>query len=733
MNKQITLLFLLSIYLIIGGCSRIDTSVLKSAVTLNTALYQHTFKVENTTVKKVFLEIECKGAYANLSIKEGKNTLVDELDIPNKGRHTFSILVDFKNYGIKELSFINKGSEIVLHQLKFSDYEGITIPQFKDISEASGFTTEVTWKYGGPSIGDINNNGYYDFVLNNHDKVPAKLFWNKGNGQVEENKKPLMKWDIHGSAVADYDNDGDLDILISQGGGNGTDPQPPHLLRNDNGTFKHVSKEVGITLGARGRSVRWIDMDLDGDLDLLFINAEGINASDGAQHILYENLGEGKFQNRKSEGIEKAKGERVLVTDINNDQIDDLILFEPLSIWLGNGDFTFSDGSEKWLSKKMQNTEYITGAAAIDIDNDGHLDLYLSRGKTYYQTANKSFDFDPIHQKVDIRDEGNKGVTSMEFDAYGDIVLSNMFLWYRMYDDGFPIYLGSEKVAINSIKEIDSVKVTQEMAKGWSTERTKNGWYFGYLGNGKWKVEWIRNNDIYWDVRLTISGVQSVTTEWNPQNRNVQDILLRNTGNGFVDKSIEWNIPKGGSHQGVTVADFNNDGYSDLFVYRFGFLQSRVTDWLLLNNGRGQFELTTSHGAMDSNDKGHGDMGQAFDYDLDGNVDLLSGSDNYGKWYLYKTLNTNDFNFLEVRVNYSEEKNVDPISAIVIVETASNTYKKRVGSAGEIHSQSLLNTVHFGLGKEDKVKKVTIKWRNGEQCIINTPPINGVVSTPKMK
>ncbi|MBB6462457.1 CRTAC1 family protein [Flammeovirga kamogawensis] len=732
MNKQATLLFILSIYLLLGGCSPLGTSVLKSAVTLNTALYNYTYKVENSTVKKVFLDIECKGSYANLSIKENENILLDELDIPNKGRHTFSVLIDFKCIGVKELSFINKGSEIVLHQLKISDYEGVNIPQFKDVSEESGFTTEVTWKYGGPSIGDINNNGYYDFVLNNHDKVPAKLFWNKGNGKVEENDTPLMKWDIHGSAVADYDNDGDLDILISQGGGNGTDPQPPHLLRNDNGSFTHVSKEVGITLGARGRSVRWIDMDLDGDLDLLFINAEGINASDGAQHILYENLGNGKFQNIKSEGIEKAKGERVLVTDINNDQVDDLILFEPLSVWKGNADFTFTDVSEKWLSKKLQNVEYITGAAAIDIDNSGYLDLYLSRGKTYYQTANKSFDFDPILQKVDIRDEGNKGVTSMDFEASGDIILSKMFLWYRMYDEGFPVYVGNKKMAFTNIKEVDSLTITQEMAEGWPVERTKNGWYFGYLGSGKWKVEWVRKKNIYWDVRLTISGIQSVTTEWDPQNRNVQDLLLKNNGNGFVDKSEEWNIPKGGSHQGVTVADFNNDGNTDLFVYRFGFLQSRVTDWLLLNNGKGQFELTTSHGAMDINDKGHGDMGQAFDYDLDGNVDILSGSDNYGKWYLYKTSNNNDYNFLQVNVNYSEKKNVDPMAAIVVVETASNTYKKRVGSAGEIHSQSLLNTLHFGLGVEDKVNKVTIKWRNGEQYIINNPAINRVVSTPKI-
>lgn len=42
---------------------------------------------------------------------------------------------------------------------------------------------------------------------------------------------------------------------------------------------------------------------------------------------------------------------------------------------------------------------------------------------------------------------------------------------------------------------------------------------------------------------------------------------------------------------------------------------------------------------------------------------------------------------------------MDAYSAVVTVETAVGIYQKRVGSAGEIHSKSLLNAVHFGLGK----------------------------------
>ena len=69
------------------------------------------------------------------------------------------------------------------------------------------------------------------------------------------------------------------------------------------------------------------------------------------------------------------------------------------------------------------------------------------------------------------------------------------------------------------------------MAMGWPTERTQNGWYLGYLGDQKWRLEWVRNKPIYWGIRFSIEGIHSVKSlDWQPQNTNVQDILLQNEG-----------------------------------------------------------------------------------------------------------------------------------------------------------------------------------------------------------
>lgn len=156
----------------------------------------------------------------------------------------------------------------------------------------------------------------------------------------------------------------------------------------------------------------------------------------------------------------------------------------------------------------------------------------------------------------------------------------------------------------------------------------------------------------------------------------------------------------------------------------------RISDYMLLNDGQGQFHTLTMHGANDVGGPGNGDMGQAFDFDLDGDIDLLNGSEG-GEWYLYQNTAPQG-NYVLVHVGYSPEAKVDAISAEVIVTTGSHEYRKRVGSAGEIFSQSLLNIVHFGLGDEDKIKRIRVRWRNGESVEFYDKPVNRKFSTDRL-
>ena len=86
-----------------------------------------------------------------------------------------------------------------------SDEQG-TI-RFTDVTEDVGLRSEATWKYGGPTLADLNNDGRYDLALTNHHEVPAQLFLATADGRFSESG-PVMRGDVHGIAAGDYDQDG---------------------------------------------------------------------------------------------------------------------------------------------------------------------------------------------------------------------------------------------------------------------------------------------------------------------------------------------------------------------------------------------------------------------------------------------------------------------------------------------------------------------------------------------
>ncbi len=587
--------------------------------------------------------------------------------------------------------------------------------QFENITEAAGLGTPPSWKYGGPTVADLNMDGHYDFILGSHHVEPAELYWGQDGVAYRKHSDPIATGDIHGIAAGDFDQDHDVDLLVSKGGGNGTTPQPPRMLRNDGGVFTDVTVEAGISeLGARGRSVRWVDFDLDGDLDFFQINARQLITESGPRNIVFENLGGGEFEYRESPGFEQVEAERVLVVDIDGDRYQDFVMFEPLSVWRGNGGFTFDDVTAEVLPEGFGHHELITAAAAPDIDNDGDPDLYLSRGNTYYQVANNSIAFDEDSGRLDLRDEGNAGQDGLSFTAAGPVTLRKFWHWPRGVELTLPVYLGANQVRMDT--PVEGLAVDPANAEGFPGELTENGWYLGHLGDGEWRFAWLLKGNLAWDIRATIEGVERVAPDWEPQNYNdVPDVLLRNEGGVYSDASSLLPPETEFSNWGITHADFDNDGDEDLFVYRFGELSKRLPDVLLLNQGDAGFEAMLDHGANVLGTEAHGDMGAAFDHNLDGKVDLLNGDDDQGRWYLYENqTELGDLGrYLLVDVGYSQA-GIDPMSAVVTVERPGGLKQtKTIGSAGSVHSQSQLSIMHFGVGATEDGVSVSVRWRDG--------------------
>ena len=730
LKLTISIILISAIY----GCSihkKIDIVAIFPATVKSLKPLEINYNLKGSRVKKVLINLNNLGTYGSLSLYANNKLLIDNLNIPNSGKQTLNTVVQFDQLGEVQVKLSVRDAEVVINSISFQDIKDLEIPSYKDISEKAGIDKVSSIKYGGPTIADFDQDGHYDFIVNNHNAESSKLYWNNGDGTVTKHHKNLARWfmhDLHGTAAGDYDNDGDLDIIVTQGGGNGTNPSKANFYKNDASNFIRFTGDVGIDRGARGRGARWLDMDLDGDLDLILVNESGLK-KEKPQHFFYENLGDGTFKFKSVNGIQDAHPSRCLITDINGDHIDDVILYGPLSIGLGNGDFTFTEVTKKAL-QNLPEYKHIMAVTDIDIDNDGDLDLYLARGREFEggKGESPSLDKDFEKKEVAIKTRGYEGVDEFEFVADGKVKLHDYYYLAQGSYRGkiYPIILGEHQQE-NLVKSGEEFEFDNKMAKGFPKEFTKSGLYIGYLGNNRWKAALVRKKNIFWSYKFSLSGVTGISPNFEPQNRNTPDILLKNDNGVFKDVSKEWNIQPGSNSLGVTVGDFNNDSFQDLFVYRWGFIGARTSDYMLLNTGKGNFETITMHGANDIGGPGNGDMGQAFDFDLDGDIDLLNGSEN-GEWYLYSNSQTKN-NYALVKVGYAPKSNVDAISAEVIVKTAKQEYRKRVGSAGAIFSQSLLNIVHFGLGKTEQITSVHVRWRNGETIVIKDIPVNCIIDT----
>ncbi|MBN2227149.1 MAG: VCBS repeat-containing protein [candidate division Zixibacteria bacterium] len=144
----------------------------------------------------------------------------------------------------------------------------------------------------GSSWGDIDNDGDLDvFVTNAYPAETAKneLYLNNGDGSFTRvTTGPLVSdtGDSFGSAWGDYDNDGDLDLVVANGK---YDTKEKNFLYENDGTGNFTRIMYGYVAhdSASSESVAWADYDRDGDLDLYIGNSYGMNET----NLLYRNKG----------------------------------------------------------------------------------------------------------------------------------------------------------------------------------------------------------------------------------------------------------------------------------------------------------------------------------------------------------------------------------------------------------------------------------------------------------
>jgi enediyne biosynthesis protein E4 len=323
-------------------------------------------------------------------------------------------VADYDNDGFEDIYITAVGSNHLFHNLgngKFADVTlkaGVTDP---------GFSTSAVWfDYDNDGKLDLFVTHYIDWsiakdqycTLDNKNKSyctpqtykgeSSTLFHNKGDGTFENVTKRAGLHDPTGKslgvAMLDYDNDGWMDLFVAN------DTEPNKLYHNNhNGTFTDVAAQVGVAFSESGRVRAGMGVDA-GDYDGSGWQSLVIGNFTNESMSLYRNDGSGLFVDEEiSSGIRQMSLQaltfacfffdydldgRLDIFAANGHVSDDISVVQPTLkyaqpaiLFHNRGDRKFEDASAK-VGPALQQPVVGRGAAYLDYDNDGDLDLVIT-------------------------------------------------------------------------------------------------------------------------------------------------------------------------------------------------------------------------------------------------------------------------------------------------------------------------------------------------------------------
>lgn len=487
-----------------------------------------------------------------------------------------------------------------------------------------------------------------------------------------------------GAAVADFDNDGWPDLLVTRL------DAPCRLYRNTGGHFTPIEgPAIGIDLPQGGNGAAWADIDNDGDADL-YVTTVG-----QTRNYLYLNEGNGRFREvayeRRAdvENTDPAPGFRTYAFSAafgDYDRDGWLDLFTTSWLDLGTGPGGHAGGVSNRLlrnrgSRAPGHFEDTTGVAQVEMN------LIPNR----LQLPDVTYAYTPRFADLD-------------GDGWPDLAVAGDFGTSRLYwnrgDGGF---------------------VDGTLLAGVGTDENGMGSAIGdYDGDGR--LDWFVSS-------IFDAAAVPPRANWGTTGNR----LFRNAGNrSFVDATTDAGVRDGGWGWGATFFDYDNDADLDLALangmlhptstVEDRFNRGRIRLWQ--NAGAGRFEeVGTDHGLLRS-DPGKGLV--VFDYDLDGRLDMFVVFSS-SRAALYRNTSPPENAWIKLRL-IGSISNRDAIGARVTLETdAADPAPAQLVREVDGGSNFLGHddrTLHFGLGSQPaRWQRLRIRWPSGIEQSLPVPAI----------
>ena len=506
-------------------------------------------------------------------------------------------------------------------------------------------------------------------------------------------------------------------------------------------TFLDVTQQAGIRFvhnnGAFGKKflpetlgpgVAFIDYDNDGWPDIFLVNGMDWpgHASKHSTPKLYHNNHDGTFTDvTHKAGLDAVEmfGMGVAVGDFDNDGYDDLFVtaYGQSHLFHNNGNGTFTDVTQKAGLGGVQ--EFSTGAAWVDYDKDGRLDLVVAN---YVQWSPES----DLYCTLD-----GKSKSYCTPESYKG---TSVRLWHNRGDGTFEDVTKKAGLGDPTSKTL-GIAVLDYDGDGWPdlllSNDTQPNKLYRNNGNGTFTEKAVLAGVAFSEDGVARAGMGVDTADYDRSGHpsllitnfaNQMLSLYHNEGTGlFVDEAPQSEIGRASLLTlgfGCFFFDYDLDGWPDVFVANGHIdpdiqrVQANVKyampPHLFRNMGNGKFEeVTKSAGAAFSAPRVARGAAYADIYN-DGRLDVLMAT-NGGPAALFRNESADGAANRSLRVKLVGTKsNRDGIGAIVRVAAAGETQTQMMRSGSSYLSASEL-VLTFGLAQHEKAENVEITWPSG--------------------
>ncbi len=494
-----------------------------------------------------------------------------------------------------------------------------------------------------------------------------------------------------------------------------------------------------------GPGCAFIDYDSDGYPDILLINGEdwpGHSKQPGSTLKLYHNNHDGTFTDvtRKAGLVVPMFGLGVAVGDYDNDGHDDIFItaLGQSHLFHNNGNGTFADVTK--TAGLWGPNEFSTGAAWVDYDRDGKLDLIVAN-YVQWSIAGDLFCTLDGTRKSYCTPESYKG--------------TSVRLWHNLGNGKFEDATQHAGLNDPTSKSL-GITILDYNDDGWpdiliANDTQPNKLYLNKR-NGTFEEKGVPAGVAFSEDGVARAGMGVDAADYDRSGRpsliisnfaNQMVSLYHNEGNGlFVDEAPQSEV---GRATLVTLGfgcfffDYDNDGWPDIFVAdghienEIERVQKRVSyaepPHLFRNLGRGKFEeVTQAMGPTFASPKVA--RGAAYaDIDNDGALDLLMTT-NGGRAYLFHNEGGTNHS-LRVKL-VGTKSNRDGIGAVVRVTSGSDKQWKMLKSGSSYLSQSEL-VLTFGLGGNSKADAIEIQWPSGQTDKLSGIPADQTITVEESK